>query len=485
MADDDSKKFDVPDLDFAAVPAPRPVSSPSAAPRPQTKSSRSASPPANRASSVQDYFGSGSFNDDFEEHGAGAAIELGEDAEAAMAAGANLTDLDDFQRGATGSPVEAQGRAQPQRKAPAARPSGPTATSPDRAALKIDAVEIALCADFGPAPTSPLGLPAYALRVRSRSAVLRAAVASCEHALLAAETRRDAMLAEVVEDQKSVLVRDESLQPLLGPVIEQEAVARERRQALMAANEQFSSEATQIDLELQHAASEIGEAQSVADQLEAELKGHEERFARADAKLKRARIEVRSATQVAEQAAALGAASPDQIAKLEQLQAAADALEPGVHELGATRDAAKARVREQRAVVDRWSRQRREIETRLRALDQTFKKQLGVREAGVGEAESGYKKALADVGRALLASRGTGPLSRDEVAALTAFDAEVLSLAAQAEKQLRALDSADPEAVKRGYMILGGAALLVVILLVLMLTMCGSGTPAPAPTTDP
>lgn len=468
--------FEVPDLDLP-IEAPAPKAAPSrpvAAPTPR----RAAAPPSHDPSA---YFGSGNFDfgDGDDDLGGGSGVALGGDAgrgfgDEALALGSSIDvggEFDAFEQAkSTGSGrFEVSGGPGPKRGGDQTWPSGNT---PERATLRVDEVEVRLLADYGDPPKNALLAPLYTWRVWSRRRVLRPLLAEAERDFVGAEVERDQLLGGLVEQARGEMERDDGMKRWLEPLHDHEATTRERSAALASTNDEYQGQAMQLDLERQHLASEVAARQELMQADVADLGVKQEAFGRADAKFKRAHIEIRSAKQLADQWRDAGqAVPPPHLAKLAELEGAAAALVSEHSRVRAERDAAKAVVDGHERALAELRRGERGVEQRQRALDDSFKKQFDVRAAGVSAAETAYRRALADVGRRVLATRGGVDVLPGVISAIAAADATLAARAQRAELALRAYGSADEGAYRRGIVVVLVAAGLIVVAIVLAVAL--------------
>jgi hypothetical protein len=79
----------------------------------------------------------------------------------------------------------------------------------------------------------------------------------------------------------------------------------------------------------------------------------------------------------------------------------------------------------------------------------------------LSDVEGKRRAALADVGRAVLASAGGIPVAPERLKALSQADAEVAILAKRSELHVRALDSASDAHVKSGFAWIGALLALL------------------------
>jgi len=437
---------EIPDLELPVAPA-KPAPRAPVAPRPPEGAPSPASPGSGRSHDPSDYFGSGTFDDE--------AF-----ADALEPSGSLAIDAQALAPNAGPEPRPAE--------------RWPTGRSPERAVLRVDELDVKLVADYGTPPASALLEPVYALRVRARQRLLAAELARIESELRAAEQRRDELLGELVLSLKPRLEADQRLSALLEPVRELERLAGERARALANVDAEYRALAQPVDARIGESLRQLEAHRELERERQSAFDKDEELFRRADARAKRIQIELRSLMQVAVQAAASaglpqGSVRPDDAAKIKALQAegatAERAADAARQALAATESARAAA----RAEVARTTRALRALEVERGALDDRFSKPLDARAHGLSEAEAGRQQALAEAGRSLLALRGGVDIDASTLEALRRADELVSKLTSDSEKHLRALDSADRTAVRRGYTVAGVGLAAIVLLLALLL----------------
>jgi hypothetical protein len=468
MANDrrNPRAFDIPDLELPVAPAPKPSGAParSVGPRqpapdpagalgpidlepfvPEARSGPRASAGAQR--NAHDYFGTGTFEDD---------------------------PGDDFQPGSLVTMELAGTRAPPD----AAAPEWPTGRSPDRGTLSIGDAEVRLGAGYPPSPSNALLSPVYAWQVIVRRRSLRETLARLDREITAGEQRRDELLATMVNAIGPALENVPRVAELLAAARQLGDITGERGQALRALSEQYQGALAESDARRAQHQNVLGERQADQRASTEALRAADESYRRAEARQKRLQIEIRSAIDVARQKAqaaglAAGQAQPEEVAKIHDLQQKAAALEPELLKLKAARDQAHSADVAAQSAVEAIERELQRLTHEQRSLDRQYGHQIDQRAAGLGQAEGELRSALAEAGRAVLATRGGVAVDPTTLSAISAADAEVMRLTRESELHLRALDACDLAAVQRGYTVatlVCGAVLLSFI--ALMLSVC-------------
>ncbi len=467
----------VPDLEIPDLaPAPRPAPQPARS-APAPRQPRPAAPAA--PASPQDYFGSGSFDEDHFDVGGGAPLPLDDSAAPGGGSaldyfGAATFDDDDFDLdGRIDVGVDAGGlAAAPQLAgAPADQEKWPSGTSPDPQSLMLDPLEIELLADYGKPPTAIYLAPLYSLRVFQRGRTLKPVLQQISARLAETERRRDQLLAEIVQANLAAIEASERLQVLLEPVRKIDALAGERQAALAATNAEYARQVGAADEQIKAIQAEQTQLEAVAVERAKLLAEREELFKRADVRQKRVYIELRSAREVAAQVTPAGGAPPaEHAARMAQLEQQAAAMQPDVDRLRQDLDAARAEHDAVRARITQATRGIRQLQTQRQALADQFQKQLDVRHQGVSSAVAERDQALADAGRAVLATRAI-PLPAPDLERVRQVDAEVEALVKDNTRHLRALDAFDADTYKRGLNAVMALAAVVVLLTILAIVL--------------
>ena len=449
---------DIPDL---AAPVR------SARPGPQrTASGQSAAVRTSRGpnSGPMEYFGSGTF--DLDPLGDGSSSPLALDTRDAhdevsssrRRPATSPSTGDSFE--STKTSAETLGRREPVREA---GPTWPTGTSPDPASLDVDPLEVGITSDFGPAPTNVALAPAYAMRVFFRRRELRTQIAELGATFEVAEKARDELLVALAEHVRERAANDEELAKLFAGVSAVEGVARTRKANLVGVSTEYDELSSKLEEERAAIERAVAENAQTVESARHALAERRRVLDRAEARKKRAYIEIRGILDLVEKSG--GGPSAPQTAKLDELERAVAAQKPEL-------DAATAAVAETEATFHdaengarELDKRTRELERQRRALDARFKKQLGVRTGGVTDAEKDRALSLADAARKVLALRGRTDVPTATLDRIAQGDRVVLERALELEKHVRARNTYDIAAFKRGVAIAAGAALFIVLFL--------------------
>jgi hypothetical protein len=450
--------LEVPDLELE--PVLRPALTKAAAP-----SSRSASAAQNTGLSL--------FDDDAFLTGS-RTIELG-------LGGEHHSELD-FGGVAAFEPLELEGNAysglepsgrmssdRPKVSAPqAAGAPWPSGSAPERERIALDPLELSLLAGYGESPKSAYLTPGYAYRVFTRQRELKGLLAPLEAERARAETERDQALAELAHALRPEIERAEQFRRMLSPLVELEQLASQRGQALSSVNAELSTQASELDSELERIAEQLElarasehDAQRLYDQRDAEAK-------RAQAKLKRVHIEMRALRHVAEQKLGpSGGEIPEpEASQLATLKQRALAVQPEVDLSNTALEHARVALDRASASVNAADRSERLNTRKKQALAQHYQTEIDRRARGLNESEQQQRKALVEIGRAVLAARGAVRVPESWLERVRSASQRADALLVKCELHLRALDAYDRPKVLQGVRL---ACTLVCIVLLLIL----------------
>ena len=354
---------------------------------------------------------------------------------------------------------------------PGSSAAWPTGRAADPVQIKIDPVEVAILADYCDSPRAAQLTPAYAFRVFKRQRELKrqllAVSTECERAQVELETT----LADLSRAVRPEAERVQSLRRFFTPLLEIEQARSQHEQALSSFDAQLSAESAQIDLALGQIATEIGAAR---ERERNAVRVHDERQAcalRADAKRKRVQIEMRAVAQVAEhkhgtQPGRL--AGPD-AAELASLAQRALAIEPEVTQAQAELDLAKQALHQIRAQLQALRQSERQASRKRQALGSQYQSQLEARGLAATEHATERRRALAELGRAVLAAGGSVEVSSLWLERVRAVNERADQLIARRELQRSAIDAYDRVRVTQGVRLVCTAIGLIIVLIGLKL----------------
>jgi hypothetical protein len=167
-------------------------------------------------------------------------------------------------------------------------------------ALSDDQVEARELADYGEAPTTFWQAPLYAYKVKTRQSELRRQLAERKADLARAEKAEQQARVAFGERARPIAEKLDAYSLALEPLAKAERVAMDRGGALSAEVEAHKGRLAVIDERVHGLEAEIQTAKAEERDIEGKLAEAEGIRQRVEAKLKRAEIEIRNATSVAE-----------------------------------------------------------------------------------------------------------------------------------------------------------------------------------------
>jgi hypothetical protein len=351
--------------------------------------------------------------------------------------------------------------------------SWPSGHTPPREEIAIDPLELSVLAAYGEPPKSAYRTPAYAYRVFQRQRELKRLLAPLEAERARAEAERESTLADLARGVRPEAERVEQFRRLFVPLVELEQLASQRGQALSSVNAELTAQAGALDAEL----AEIKALLELERALEhGAQRAYDERDAiakRARAKLKRVHIEIRAVTQVVEQKLGpRGGQIPEpEASQLAALRERASTVQPEVDHAAAELAHAKATRDQASARIGAATQHERLVGRKKQALVQHYQTELDLRGRGESESEQKQRAALVDLGRAVLAGRGSVAVPDAWLERVRATSQRADTLLAKCELHLRALDAYDGPKVSQGVRLACTLAGLVVLLVVLKIAL--------------
>jgi len=391
---------------------------------------------------------------------------LGEEAEPPLAASATLgapfdfgDELEDFEFERTLQPsvptVTAlpSGRDVATKPAPTrTQPSIPSGRAPDATKLVFDPDELARISGYGDPPDNAARSLAYAYRVFTRQRELKRQLAPIAAECLRAEKERETVLADLARELRPELEKIPAFARFLGPVLETEQRVRARGDALSALGTQRTAQNADLDAELARTADLIARDVLAESAAQREYETCEANLRRAEAKLKRVQIEKRALTPLAEQTrgSASGSHAESSAHKLAELEQRERAVQP---ELMAARE--RLQQSEQALTAARTQlatsrRNQRELGHKKQALAAASERELSTRTGALSESEGERSAALAELGRAVLASPGTLAVPESGLARLRVVSDRADQSRARAELFRRAIAAYDVRRAQQG-----------------------------------
>jgi hypothetical protein len=344
----------------------------------------------------------------------------------------------------------------------------------------FDVYDLAVLADFGAAPDKLWEFPTYALRVTSRKRDLQRRVALARQSAALAERARDDCLADLAEQVRPAIESSREMAPLLEPLLQVEQQAASREQALNERNLELGQKVSLIDQEID---AQRGQEASTRAQVDAAAKSLDQAkgaLERARAAFKRAEIELRNVQEVARAAAGPQArtALPEHAQKIQDLSQILSERREALAAPQAAFDEAQRVWNAADSASKAVQRRISDMQKQRRAIEQSYAKELGVRSQGVEHAHSDRRAALVALGTSLIeTSSGVVPQQLQQ----RFFQAqEALAGHGREVSRLRqAMATADPQAVKKGWIVIVAGSALVVLLLIVLIALFGRSDPEP------
>lgn len=324
--------------------------------------------------------------------------------------------------------------------APEGRANWPTGVTSDRALLEFDWNQVQALAKYG-APSSIGALNVfYALRVFNQRRRLRRELVHCEGELARAEAARDELLARLTYDKREELSARPEFRRLLEPLAEIELQGGAHDKLQKVSEQEQSVELNRLDAEVGLLLPELHDAESALKQLCAVQAEREQSLLRLEARHKRSFIELRALEQRGGPAHDVERVRAEQHASLPELEAAKTAYQATLAEL-------EVRSKEQRELRFRIG----ELERKKRDARARHEQRVAASNKQRGAFASRHVRALGDVGRAVLATRGGVTVDASVIARLREADAAVARALSESEMRVRALDACDRDKLSTGY----------------------------------
>lgn len=472
---DPTKPNDVPDLDLGPllprrVEPAKPAAPSAPAPAPAAKPSG--------GGGAFDLFGGGFDEDHF---GGGAIPDVGARNATSGAYDGGSMDLagDDepanlnLQLDSYRPPAPDAGTAPPPVPSGAPQPGALPAPSLAPALPAVEASAVGLLARYGPAPSAIYLAPLYTFRVLMRQRELRADLARLNQEISAQERKLDELHANLASAARADLEGDSRFEASFAPVRQLEAIAGERTAALNQTNAQFKAQNDQLEQQLRAVGDQIPPLDAEKQRASAEVAEREAALGRVVAKQKRFLIEARSVKMSAQQPGAAPNAPlpPEAAARIHELEGQAAAMQPEVAELEAQLRQAQAVLQNVRNQLGALGQHTRRIQEQQKALARQFQGQISAASAGASDAQRELTQALAVIGRALVVQKDSISLDPTTLTAIGTGEANLRRLVESNALHLGALDAYDREVLKKGYLVVAGAAFVLVLLVVLVIVL--------------
>ena len=361
---------------------------------------------------------------------------------------------------------------------PSAMAPWPIGATPGPGELQLEHDEIERIADYGDARVPWLRAPAYTLRVFQRHRALRKAREQTRSELSACESRRDATLAELVRKLKPELEKREQFRAGLTQLATAEQASSEQERALANASAEAQTKLGAIDAQSAALRTEIDTQKSVLDARQRLFDDCTANLKRAEARAKRAQIEIRAVHDVAlKRAAAAGKTSTGQVeltadeaVRLRELEQQASALTGEVAQVRVPYVAAERELADVRRRITELEQQLQSSEQRKTAFTRQARQDLNAKGRQASQAGGALSDAYAALGRAVLSGRGAVNVDDEMLERLRQHDKEVTRAAIDDEHHLRALTVYDRDTAQRGLVVVAVTAVVLLALLIYALS---------------
>lgn len=340
-----------------------------------------------------------------------------------------------------------------------AEPTASRASEPGKEPDPPSAAEVAVLADYGPAPDGIFGAVPYAVLVLSRKRALQKALVDLRRLEeTAAQDAREAL----VELGRALHARADALAPLkqlLSVCDDTGRVAGERTKEWEKSREAADAQRASLTAKIEQAETAAGPYRDRETKLATQMDVRENDLRRAKAKLQRVEIELRNLAHASQPDA-----SKQQMLEAEREARRADVAKAQGHvdELAPQLAAARRELTVMLEAVNDLEKQRRAVD---QARDRTERLHLST----AGEAEEQYHQAVHDLAEQALA-RGLA----DGVAPEAAKSARLMTSALRTRRhEVRlheaALTAHDAAAFKKGAALLGAAGLVILAMLLFVI----------------
>ena len=332
----------------------------------------------------------------------------------------------------------------------------PKGVTPVPGAAQIDPSQVQPLCSWGSGPSHWWQTPPYAWVVFQGRRELMIEVKQLAAQLSQAETRRDDCLAGLAERLKDSLEHDTSFNEAVQAVNATHIVHGQVAGQLREAEANLSEETQSLDQALLNEHKRLTELQGHRQRAQRKYDDAQVNLKREQARLLRLGIEQRNIEQANNQ-------DPQALTRIQELQQQAEALIPQIEKAQNTEQASRATLKDACTEVDQAQFQFQELQCRKDLLGRALS--VRVREAVLAthDAVKQRRVALADLGRSILWANGRVAIDDALLDELLRHDDSVAALWLRHQVYLRALDSYDRDATKRGLAIAVALAALLVL----------------------
>ncbi len=353
--------------------------------------------------------------------------------------------------------------------------------------IELDPIELAEHAGFGPPPSSFVDTLRYVLKVRQRSAALRAEAEQLAPALEQARRELDEALVRLGERaQVAGYATSEEILKLLQEVEAASNLAQSAKDALQAERARHQARVADLDKEHEAIRSEMAGPRQREAKLTGQLAEKQEEQRQLDLRIQRIDIEMRNVesriARLEEPEDQTPEGTEDSLGNIDQLRAKLPGLRAERERLNIERQHLEGPIEEisselekAKRVVAEIRRRRVDVAERREQEEVLHTKNLKQASSRTEEASQAAKVKLAEVGRAIRIDRNAPSWASELYPTIDQRSESVHRLRQQSEMAAQAAKSYDQAALKKGYIYLaasgGGLVLIVVLLLVLVSTL--------------
>lgn len=349
---------------------------------------------------------------------------------------------------------------------PEPSPSPPRAGGPTPALglRAVDDVEVAALADYGERPASFVMWIPYAILVTNRRMALKKHLAELRRLKGAAEHDVDEALIELGRALHAHRASDSLrvLAPQLKACEEMAEVAQGRTEAWVQAREAADAQRSSLAAKIAEAEKASGPYRDRETKLATQMSTRENDLRRAKAKLSRVEIEMRNLRATGEQTGSVDAP------KLELLQAELEARRADVDKAQGHVDELEPQLAQARKELAVMLSAANDLEKQRRAVDQAQDRTEKVHSSTAGEAEKRYHEAVRELAEGALARNLAEGLDPTKARSAVAMKRALASREREIEVHELALNAYDKGSFQKGWALIAGAGLVVLVMLALI-----------------
>jgi hypothetical protein len=331
----------------------------------------------------------------------------------------------------------------------------PTGTTPEPGSAQIGPEQVQPLVGWGPAPTSWWQTPLYAYLVFLGRRDLSRQLEPITRELRQVETRRDDCLSTLASSLREKLVDDPSFHGALQPVQASEVVHHQASSQLQQVETSSANELQSLDRAIQAAQTRLAELESELRAAQAALQDAELNLKREQARYQRLGIERRNIEQA-------DTGSETAAARVAEISQQAEALLPQIESARLLDQSRRAAMTVAQRSIEEKQSELGQLTRRKSVLNRSYTSQVNQASAAMSGASLQQRRALADLGRAVLQARGRTPVDESTLDELVRYDDAIATLWMREQVYLSALESYDRHAVRRGLLLAGTFLILFI-----------------------